>query len=258
MQASSKECPTVFHMCGEGGILGGATEPAPTSMRILLIEDDAPLADGLLRALRHSGHAVDWAATGSKAESLLGTEEYDIAILDLGLPDIDGGDLLAQLRERKMRTPVLVLSAREATDERVRLLDLGADDYLVKPVAITELEARIRAITRRAAGSPDAFLQIGRLSLDLGGRRAWSGDTLFDLTAREWAALEYLAVRANRVVSKEQIMQALYDWDSEITPNAVEKFISRLRAKLDPSGLEIRTVRGLGYYLVRNDGSSSG
>lgn len=224
-------------------------------MRILLIEDDTPLADGLQRALRHAGHAVDWASRGSEAESLLGAQEYDIAILDLGLPDIDGGELLSRLRERKLRTPVLVLSAREATDERVRLLDLGADDYLVKPVAINELEARIRAITRRAMGAPDVLLQIGKLNLDLGGRRAWSGDTTFDLTAREWAALEYLAVRANRVVSKEQIMQALYDWDSEITPNAVEKFISRLRAKLEPSGLEIRTVRGLGYYLVRQDGA---
>jgi two-component system OmpR family response regulator len=224
-------------------------------MRILLIEDDAPLADGLQRALRHAGHAVDWAPRGSTAESLLGAQDYDIAILDLGLPDIDGGALLARLRERKFRTPVLVLSAREATDERVRLLDLGADDYLVKPVAISELEARIRAITRRAMGAPEVLLQIGRLNLDLGGRRAWCDDTSFELTAREWAALEYLAVRANRVVSKEQIMQALYDWDSEITPNAVEKFISRLRAKLEPSGLEIRTVRGLGYYLVRHDGA---
>ena len=223
-------------------------------MRILLIEDDKPLADGLQRALRHAGHAVDWAARGSDAESLLDAQDYDIAVLDLGLPDIDGGTLLTRLRERKLRTPVLVLSAREATDERVRLLDLGADDYLVKPVAISELEARIRAITRRAVGAPEVQLQIGRLNLDLSGRRAWCDDTTFDLTAREWAALEYLAVRANRVVSKEQIMQALYDWDSEITPNAVEKFISRLRAKLEPSGLEIRTVRGLGYYLVRHDG----
>lgn len=196
---------------------------------------------------------MDWASRCSEAEGLLGAQDYDIAILDLGLPDGEGADLLVRLRERRKATPVLVLSAREATDERVRLLDRGADDYLVKPVALSELEARIRAITRRALGSSEAFMQIGKLNLDLSGRRAWCGDTAFDLTAREWAALEYLAVRANRVVSKEQIMQALYDWDSEITPNAVEKFISRLRAKLEPSGLEIRTVRGLGYYLVRQD-----
>lgn len=220
-------------------------------MRILLIEDDSPLADGLQRALRHSGHAVDWAASGQQAESLLAVQEYDIAILDLGLPDIDGGDLLTRLRDRRHKTPVLVLSAREATDERVRLLNLGADDYLVKPVAISELEARVRAITRRTLGANEVVMQIGALNLDLSGRRAWCEDRTFDLTAREWAALEYLAVRANRVVSKEQIMQALYDWDSEITPNAVEKFISRLRTKLESSGVEIRTVRGLGYYLVR-------
>ncbi len=222
-------------------------------MRILLIEDDHPLADGLQRALRHSGHAVDWAGTGAEAESLLAAQEYDIVLLDLGLPDIDGGELLSRLREKRQRTPVLVLSAREATLERVRLLDLGADDYLVKPVALSELEARIRAITRRAAGTAEVLMQVGRLTLDLSGRRAWCDKTAFDLTAREWAALEYLAQRANRVVSKEQIMQALYDWDQEITPNAVEKFISRLRTKLEESGVEIRTVRGLGYYLVRPD-----
>ena len=152
-------------------------------MRILLIEDDHPLADGLQRALRHSGHAVDWAGTGAEAESLLAAQEYDIVLLDLGLPDIDGGELLSRLREKRQRTPVLVLSAREATLERVRLLDLGADDYLVKPVALSELEARIRAITRRAAGTAEVLMQVGRLTLDLSGRRAWCDKTAFDLTA---------------------------------------------------------------------------
>lgn len=222
-------------------------------MRILLIEDDQPLAGGLQRALRHGGHAVEWAASARDAERWLGTQEFDLVLLDLGLPDGDGSALLLRLRNRRVRTPVLVLSAREAITERVRLLDLGADDYLVKPVELSELEARIRAITRRSAGNADGVLTLGALTLDLAGRRAFHADQALDLSAREWAALEYLALRANRVVGKEQITQSLYDWDSEITPNAVEKFISRLRAKLEPTGVEIRTVRGLGYYLVRPD-----
>lgn len=220
-------------------------------MRILLAEDDALLADGLARALRQSGYIVDWARDGKQADGWLSDLTYDLAILDLGLPGIEGGEILFRLRSRKQSLPVLILSAREGIEERVRLLDLGADDYLVKPMALSELEARVRALIRRGRALPDPKLTLGRLVLDTNGKRAWLGDQPLELGAREWAALEYLAMRANRIVSKEQIMEALYSWDEEITPNAVEKFISRLRGKLEPAGVVIRTVRGLGYFLEK-------
>ncbi|QWT45041.1 response regulator [Azospira inquinata] len=220
-------------------------------MRILLVEDDALLADGLTRALRHSGYVVDWTKDGRQADQWLADNEYDLSILDLGLPGLDGTEVLQRLRSRHQPTPVLILSAREALEERVKVLDMGADDYLVKPVALSELEARVRALIRRGRTQPEPELVLGQLRLDTVGKRAWLGQEALDLTAREWAALEFLASRANRIVSKEQIMQSLYSWDEDITPNAIEKFISRLRAKLEPGGISIRTVRGLGYYLEK-------
>ena len=223
-------------------------------MRILLVEDDELLADGLARALRQSGYTVDIAADGPRADSLLAGGGYDLTILDLGLPGLDGSQVLTRLRGRRQKTPVLVMSARMAIEERVRLLDLGADDYLVKPVALAELEARVRALIRRQLGAETNFLTLGSLRLDREGKRAWLGDEALDLTAREWAAIEYLASRVNRIVAKEQFMQALYSWDDEITPNAIEKFISRLRSKLEPAGITIRTVRGLGYFLEKPEG----
>lgn len=220
-------------------------------MRILLVEDDTLLADGLSRSLRQAGYAVDWVKNGAEADRWLEIQNYDAAILDLGLPGMEGAEILRRLRARSNATPVLVLSAREALDERVRLLDLGADDYLVKPAAFAELEARLRALLRRQRTSPENELNIGALRLDTIGKRAWLGEELLDLTAREWAVLEYLAARPGRIVSKEQLIQSLYSWDEEITPNAVEKFISRLRTKLDSGGVAIRTVRGLGYLLEK-------
>jgi len=220
-------------------------------MRILLIEDDALLADGLARSLKQSGYLVDIAGDGSTADRWLAAGTFDLCILDLGLPDLDGSTVLQRLRQRQQHFPVLVLSARMALDERVRLLDLGADDYVVKPVALVELEARIRALIRRGQSVPEPLITLGRLQLDSAGKRAWLAGVALELTAREWAALEFLAGRVNRIVSKEQISQALYRWDEEITLNAIEKFISRLRSKLEPAGVTIRTVRGLGYYLEK-------
>ncbi len=220
-------------------------------MRILLVEDDELLADGLVKALRQSGYVTDWTRDGKQADTWLTDQTYDLAILDLGLPGMEGSEVLQRLRGRKLATPVLILSAREALEERVRLLDLGADDYLVKPVALSELEARARALIRRGRTQPDPELRLGKLRLDTVGKRAWLGEEPLDLTAREWAALEFLVSRANRIVSKEQIMQSLYSWDEDITPNAIEKFISRLRVKLETGGISIRTVRGLGYYLEK-------
>jgi two-component system OmpR family response regulator len=220
-------------------------------MRILLVEDDELLADGLARALRRSGYDVDVAADGITADHRLTASAYDLTILDLGLPGLDGSTVLQRLRQRKQGTPVLILSARIAVEERVRLLDLGADDYVVKPVAIAELEARIRALIRRQGPTDSNFITLGTLRLDREGKRAWLGEEALDLTAREWAAIEFLATRVNRIITKDQFMQSLYDWDDEITPNAIEKFISRLRTKLEPAGITIRTVRGLGYYLEK-------
>ncbi len=222
-------------------------------MRILLIEDNLPLADALARALTQSGYAIDVARTGKDAESLLASQHYELIVLDLGLPDIDGAELLRRCRARKQKTPVLVLSAREAVDERVRLLNLGADDYLVKSGAIEELEARIRALIRRSHGIGEPEIQLGRLKVDLNGQCAYAGLARLELNSREWSALAYLAARSSRIVSKEQLMNALYGWDEANSVNAVEKVISRLRSKLEDTGVTVRSVRGLGYSLELNE-----
>lgn len=220
-------------------------------MPILLVEDDPLLADGLARSLRQSGYQVDIAGDGPSADRMLEDGSYDLAILDLGLPGLDGQVVLQRLRQRKQTLAVLVLSARMDIEERVRLLNLGADDYVVKPVALTELEARMRALIRRSQSLQEHYVMLGRLKLDTIGKRAWLDDQALELNAREWAAVEFLAGRVNRIVNKEQITRALYSWEEEITPNAIEKFISRLRVKLEPAGINIRTVRGLGYFLEK-------
>jgi len=220
-------------------------------MRLLLVEDDRLLANALIQAFRHSGMVADVAHDGRSADRWLESEQYDLVVLDLGLPGLDGSEVLSRLRQRRQTLPVLVLSARDAVEERVRLLNLGADDYVVKPVALSELEARIRALIRRGQALNDPRIALGRLFLDTAGQRAWLDEEPLDLTAREWTALAFLAERANRIVSKEQMMQSLYSWDEEITANAVEKIISRLRNKLEPAGIVIRTVRGLGYFLEK-------
>lgn len=219
-------------------------------MRLLLVEDNHPLADVICRALKQEGYVIDWARSGGEANTWLLGQGYDAVLLDLGLPDIDGADVLSHLRASGNRVPVLVLSAREAVDERVRLLDLGADDYVVKPIALNELEARIRSLIRRSHGNADPDICIGSLRIDTVGRRALIKDRLLELSSKEIAALEYIAIRTRRIVTKEQLLQALYGWQEDINSvNAVEKVISRLRAKLEGSGVMIRTVRGLGYSL---------
>lgn len=225
------------------------------SMRLLLVEDNIPLAEALARALKQSGYVVDIARSGKEADNRLGTQQYELIILDLGLPDGDGAEVLRRNRTRKQRTPVLVLSAREAVDERVRLLDLGADDYLVKSGAIDELEARVRALIRRCQGIAEPEIVIGKLRLDLNGQRAFLGQTALDLNAREWSALAYLAARCGRIVSKEQLMDALYGWDEPNSVNAVEKVVSRLRSKLMDADVTVRSIRGLGYLLETVNGA---
>ena len=219
-------------------------------MRLLLVEDNHPLADVICRALQQVGYVIDWAQNKREADNWLIGQNYDVVLLDLGLPDADGGEVLRRLRASGKPVPVLVLSAREAVDERVRLLDLGADDYVVKPIALNELEARIRSLIRRSHGIADPEIIIGALRIETAGHRAMVNDRPLELSAKELAALEYIAIRARRIVTKEQLLQALYGWQDDINSvNAVEKVISRLRAKLEGSGVTIRTVRGLGYSL---------
>lgn len=221
-------------------------------MRLLLIEDDIPLADGLARALRQAGYGVDAVMTAADACEALDRQPYGLAILDLGLPDLDGSEVVRHLARLQIDTPVLVLSARDGLDERIRLLDVGADDYLVKPAAQDEFLARVRALLRRRRATGERLV-VGRLSLDLEGKRAFVDEQPLDLNAREWTLLAFLVTRANRVVAKEDIVAALFAADEEISDNAIEQIVSRFRRRIADAGIRLRTVRGLGYYLETGD-----
>ncbi len=218
-------------------------------MRILVVEDSAPLARTVSEAFRAKGYAVDALSHGDDADSALRTQPYDLVILDLGLPDMDGLQLLRRMRDRKSRVPVLVLTARDGLDDRVQGLNLGADDYLCKPFALAELEARAAALIRRGVGGSNAVLTHGRISLDTSGRVATVDGAPLDLPRRELALLEALLLRAGQVVSKQALFEALFDLDAEANTSAVELYVHRLRKKVEPAGLRIRTIRGLGYLL---------
>jgi two-component system OmpR family response regulator len=218
-------------------------------MRILVVEDDVLLADGLVRSLREAGHAVDWVDTAERAQLALEGERFELALLDIGLPGMDGLALLRRIRERERYVPVILITARDAVSDRVKGLDLGADDYLVKPFAVEELEARVRVLMRRAGGALPPRLTVGPLALDLSARAASAGGHPLDLTGREWSILELLATQPGVAFSKERLIQSLSTWDDSLSPNAIEVYVSRLRAKLEPCGVGIRTVRGFGYRL---------
>jgi Response regulators consisting of a CheY-like receiver domain and a winged-helix DNA-binding domain len=220
-------------------------------MRILIAEDDSILADGLSRSLRRSGYAVDVVRDGLAADSALSVQPFDLLILDLGLPHLPGLEVLRKLRARNSRLPVLILTAADSVEQRVKGLDLGADDYMAKPFALSELEARVRALTRRGAGGGAAVLRHGRLVFDQAGRVAMVDDHPLDLSAREISLLEILLTRSGRMVSKNQIVDHLCEWGEEVSSNAIEVYVHRLRKKLEPSGVKIATVRGLGYCLER-------
>lgn len=220
-------------------------------MRILIAEDDSVLADGLSRSLRGSGYAVDIVQTGVDADSALVAQSFDLLILDLGLPKLTGLEVLKRLRARNSRLPVLILTAADSVDQRVRGLDLGADDYMAKPFALSELEARVRALTRRGAGGGATVLRHGALSFDQVGRVAYINEQMLDLSARELGLLEILLMRSGRLVSKEQLVDHLCEWGEEVSNNAIEVYVHRLRKKLETSGVRIATVRGLGYCLER-------
>lgn len=219
-------------------------------MRLLIIEDDSELANGLESALAQSGHACDCVTNGRAALQAGANLAYDLIVLDLGLPDIDGLDLLRLLREHGASAPVLILTARDGLGDRIRGLDSGADDYLVKPFALGELEARIRALLRR--GQPNApQLSCANLQLDVAARSAHVDGAALELTARELAILESLLRRAGRVVAKQQLFDAVYNWDAEANLSVIEVHVSRLRRKLEAAGARvvIRMLRGLGYRI---------
>jgi two-component system OmpR family response regulator len=220
-------------------------------MRILVAEDDAILADGVLRSLRQAGYAVDWVKNGLEADAALDADEFDLLILDIGLPKKSGLEVLKRLRARDSRLPVLILTALDGVNDRVRGLDAGADDYLAKPFELAELEARVRALTRRGMAGGPTLLRHGALSYDQVGRTARVNGEALELSAREVSLLEIFLQRAGRLVSKDQLVSHLCEWGEEVSPNAIEVYVHRLRKKLEAGGVRIVTVRGLGYSLEK-------
>ena len=221
-------------------------------MRILVVEDDALLAEGLTSVLTRAGHVVEHATTGRHADILLVDEQFDLVVLDVGLPDIDGFEVLRRLRQRHSTTNVLVLTARDAVEDRVRGLDLGADDYLTKPFSVNEFEARVRALLRRGA-APAAAWSVAGMTVDAAAKRIRVDGRLVDLTPREWALLELFLTHPGRVLSKDQIAESLFTFDEQLSANAIEVHVSRLRTKIQPAGVHIRTVRGFGYLWEGSD-----
>ncbi len=218
-------------------------------MRILITEDDAALAEALQFSLKQSGYAVDWVNNGTAADEALKGDVFALLILDLGLPKLDGFEVLRRLRRRNSTLPVLILSGREQPEEKVLGLDLGADDYLVKPFSLNELRARVRALLRRGQGSSTALVSYGGLSFDTVGRVASIDGRAITLSVQETGVLETLLARFGRVVSKEQLVEQLYSYDKEVSHNAIEVYVHRLRKKLAGVGVTVRTLYGRGYLL---------
>jgi two-component system OmpR family response regulator len=220
-------------------------------MRILVVEDDTVLAAALTRALSQTAYTVDLAENGSEANSALDSAEYDLVVLDLALPKVDGLAVLGRLRDRRVRVPVLVLSARDSLEDRVKGLDAGADDYMTKPFDLPEFEARVRALLRRGQNHATNLVRHGRLELDLGARRVFHDGKPIDFSLREYAVMEILMSRQGKVVTKEQMFDRLFGWGEDVGTNAVEVCVHRVRKKLEPCGIEIRTVRGMGYLIEK-------
>ena len=221
-------------------------------MRVLIAEDDSLLADGLTLSLRHAGYAVDCVRTGAEADSAIAASEFDLLILDLGLPKMSGLEVLRRLRGRNQEMAVLILTAQDGIQDRVRGLDLGADDYLAKPFALEELRgARARAHAPGLLRLAATVLKHGGLSYDQVGKVAQLNGDPLDLSARELALLETLLQRAGRMVSKAQLVDHLCEWGEEVSANAIEVYVHRLRKKLEAGGVKIVTVRGLGYCMEK-------
>jgi two-component system, OmpR family, response regulator len=220
-------------------------------MRILIAEDDQVLADGLVRSLRHAGYAVDHVDNGESCDNAMTSSQFDLLILDLGLPRLTGFDVLRRIRGRSVQTPVLILTAADNTEDKVRGLDLGADDYMAKPFSLAELEARVRALTRRGLTGASPVIRHGPLTYDQVGRVAYINDYMVDLSARELSLLEIFLQRTGRLVSKAQLVDHLCEWGEAVSTNAIEVYVHRLRKKIEIEPLRIATVRGLGYCLEK-------
>ncbi len=224
-------------------------------MRLLVVEDDKILAEGLIQALTQAGYAVDHATNGENANALLQQAPYDLVLLDLGLPKLDGFEVLKRLRSRGDTVAVMILTAQDAIESRVKGLDLGADDYLIKPFNLTELEARVRALIRRGKLGSNSSLICGDLTFNATDKSAFFLNKIdnqtktINLSAREFALLETFMHKQNKVVSKEQLLESLCNWDSELGDNAIEVYVHRLRKKIAVANVQIRTIRGLGYLL---------
>ena len=218
-------------------------------MRVLVIEDDAMLGRALQEFLSDQGYATDWLADGERALAALSTHPYDLLVLDINLPGIDGLQVLAATRERGLEIPVLLLTARDGLQDRVAGLDAGADDYLTKPFELPELAARVRAVARRHLGHAKSLIEFGRLSFDTAHREVRANGQRIALSVRELSVLEMLMSRAGKVVTKQQIVQGLSAQDADFSENAVEVYIYRLRRRLEGTGTSIQTLRGFGYML---------
>src|SRR5215467_4085268 len=223
-------------------------------MHILLVEDDRMIGESVWTALKQDGHAVDWLRDGNTADFALRNEEFDIVLLDLGLPGKDGLDLLRAHRARRKPTPVIILTARDALQERVAGLDAGADDYLVKPFELEELTARMRAVVRRRGGHAEPVIEVGDVRLDQSKREVTLAGQPVILSAREYAVLEALMLRPGAILSRAQLEDRLYGWGDAIESNAVSVYIHQLRRKLGADA--IRNVRGVGYYVGRGSRSA--
>jgi len=218
-------------------------------MRILVVEDDALLGDAIQAGLKQSGYAVDWMKDGASAEQALSTEPYAAVVLDLGLPRLSGLEVLRRMRGRNVHTPVLILTAMDGVDDRIKGLDAGADDYLVKPFDMGELAARLRALVRRSSGKAEPLLKAADIMLDPAEHRVVYRDQPVELSAKEFAVLHALVLSAGKVLSRSQLEEQLYAWGNEIESNAVEVHIHHLRRKLSPEA--IQTIRGVGYLMPR-------
>lgn len=223
-------------------------------MRILIVEDDEILGEAISQRATKQGHGVDLVTTGTTANDILKRQSYDLVILDLNLPGLNGDRVLEKLRNRQTKTPVLVLTARDQIEDRIQLLDLGADDYLTKPFDFGELEARCRAILRRNQGQSQDIIRHGKLELDRRACTVKINGELVEIKQREFRLLEIFLSHTGRVLSKEELLDHLYSFDESPSPNAIETYVARLRKKLQNSAVEIRTLRGLGYLMDREDG----
>lgn len=220
-------------------------------MRILLVEDDLLLGDGIQKSLGHLGFTVDWMQDGKQGESALAGEEYAAVVLDLGLPKQDGLALLQSARNKGLRTPVLILTARDSKLDKLKGFHAGADDYVIKPIDMEELAARLRALIRRSGGHASPRIKVGEVEIDPDTRQAWNAGDLIDLSAKEFAVLEMLVQNAGRVLTRAQLEQSIYGWGDGADSNTIEVFIHHLRKKLGSNF--IQTLRGIGYTIGRQE-----